>query len=112
MVAALLFMYGVTSSGKTHTMMGMPQDQGLLPRSLDVLFNSISQQQALKYVSREATGGSGEETGGSGEETGGSREETGGSGEETGGSREETGGSREETGGSGEETGGSGGWWG
>jgi kinesin family member 23 len=38
----LLFTYGVTGSGKTFTMTGTPQDTGILPRSLDVLFNSIS----------------------------------------------------------------------
>ncbi len=49
-VSALLFAYGVTSSGKTHTMTGTPQDQGILPRCLDVIFNSISELQARKYV--------------------------------------------------------------
>jgi len=39
---SLLFTYGVTGSGKTFTMTGTPQDSGILPRSLDVLFNSIS----------------------------------------------------------------------
>ncbi|XP_070547007.1 kinesin-like protein KIF23 isoform X1 [Ptychodera flava] len=46
----LLFTYGVTGSGKTHTVTGSPQDGGLLPRCLDVLFNSISSLQAKKYV--------------------------------------------------------------
>ena len=50
-ILALLFAYGVTSSGKTHTMTGSPQDQGVLPRCLDVLFNSIGELQARKYVS-------------------------------------------------------------
>ncbi|XP_059175032.1 kinesin-like protein KIF23 isoform X2 [Physella acuta] len=48
----LLFTYGVTGSGKTYTMTGSPQDQGILPRSLDVLFNSIGDLQAKKYVFR------------------------------------------------------------
>ncbi|KAK2191666.1 hypothetical protein NP493_48g04060 [Ridgeia piscesae] len=47
---ALLFTYGVTSSGKTHTMTGTPQDQGILPRCFDVIFNSIGDLQAKKYV--------------------------------------------------------------
>lgn len=47
---ALLFAYGVTSSGKTYTMTGSPQDQGILPRCLDVIFNSITDLQAKKYV--------------------------------------------------------------
>ncbi|KAK0233498.1 kinesin-like protein [Armillaria fumosa] len=39
---ALLFAYGATNSGKTYTIQGGPQDgsAGILPRSLDVLFNS------------------------------------------------------------------------
>ena len=47
----LLFTYGITSSGKTYTMTGVPEDQGILPRCLDVLFNSIQDLQAKKYVS-------------------------------------------------------------
>ncbi|KAI8086374.1 kinesin motor domain-containing protein, partial [Halteromyces radiatus] len=38
---ALIFAYGVTNSGKTYSIMGTRQDTGLLPRTLDVLFNSI-----------------------------------------------------------------------
>jgi len=41
----LCFMYGITSSGKTHTMNGSPSDSGVLPRCLDVLFNSIGHLQ-------------------------------------------------------------------
>ncbi|KAG7450141.1 kinesin-domain-containing protein [Guyanagaster necrorhizus] len=39
---ALLFAYGATNSGKTYTIQGGSQDgsAGILPRSLDVLFNS------------------------------------------------------------------------
>ncbi|XP_052261516.1 kinesin-like protein KIF23 isoform X2 [Dreissena polymorpha] len=48
----LLFTYGITSSGKTYTMTGTPQDQGILPRCLDVLFNSIGEYQSKKYVFR------------------------------------------------------------
>ncbi|XP_063304800.1 kinesin-like protein KIF23 isoform X5 [Pelobates fuscus] len=46
----LLFTYGVTGSGKTHTMTGSPGDGGLLPRCLDMIFNSISNFQAKRYV--------------------------------------------------------------
>ena len=48
-----MFAYGVTCSGKTFTMMGSPNEQGVLPRCLDVIFNSISinNLQANKYVS-------------------------------------------------------------
>nr|DBA31879.1 TPA: hypothetical protein GDO54_007638 [Pyxicephalus adspersus] len=46
----LLFTYGVTGSGKTHTMTGSPGQGGLLPRCLSMIFNSISQFQARKYI--------------------------------------------------------------
>nr|XP_057944617.1 kinesin-like protein KIF23 isoform X2 [Doryrhamphus excisus] len=46
----LLFTYGVTGSGKTFTMTGSPGDGGLLPRSLDMLFNSIGPFQAKRFV--------------------------------------------------------------
>ncbi|XP_061526404.1 kinesin-like protein KIF23 isoform X2 [Phycodurus eques] len=46
----LLFTYGVTGSGKTFTMTGSPGEGGLLPRSLDMLFNSIGPLQAKRFV--------------------------------------------------------------
>lgn len=46
----LLFTYGITSSGKTHTITGSPQNCGILPRSLDALFNSIRDNRAQKYI--------------------------------------------------------------
>ncbi|XP_039075367.1 kinesin-like protein KIF23 isoform X3 [Hyaena hyaena] len=46
----LLFTYGVTGSGKTHTMTGSPGEGGLLPRCLDMIFNSIGTLQAKRYV--------------------------------------------------------------
>ena len=49
-LAGLLFAYGITNSGKTYTMTGEPDEAGILPRSLDVIFNSITDVQALKYV--------------------------------------------------------------
>ena len=41
--SGLLFTYGVTNSGKTYTIQGSNNkgDAGLLPRTLDVIFNSI-----------------------------------------------------------------------
>ena len=41
--SGLLFTYGVTNSGKTYTIQGgdEPGSAGILPRTLDVLFNSI-----------------------------------------------------------------------
>lgn len=40
---SLLFTYGVTNSGKTYTVQGDKErgNAGILPRSLDVIFNSI-----------------------------------------------------------------------
>ncbi|CAM0137021.1 unnamed protein product [Umbelopsis sp. WA50703] len=42
---ALLFAYGVTNSGKTYSIQGTRNDGGILPRSLDVIFNSIKNYQ-------------------------------------------------------------------
>uniref|UniRef100_A0A915JUV4 Kinesin-like protein n=1 Tax=Romanomermis culicivorax TaxID=13658 RepID=A0A915JUV4_ROMCU len=38
----LLFTYGITGSGKTYTMSGIKAEPGILPRCLDLIFNSIS----------------------------------------------------------------------
>ncbi|XP_031202173.1 kinesin-like protein KIF23 isoform X4 [Mastomys coucha] len=46
----LLFTYGVTGSGKTYTMTGSPGSGGLLPRCLNMIFNSIGSFQAKRYV--------------------------------------------------------------
>lgn len=46
----LLFTYGVTGSGKTYTMTGNGQHQGVMPRCLDVLFKTISDFQTKKFV--------------------------------------------------------------
>ncbi|ESN98441.1 hypothetical protein HELRODRAFT_84358 [Helobdella robusta] len=42
---ALVFAYGVTNSGKTYTMQGTPSDGGVVPRTFDVIFNSIVDRQ-------------------------------------------------------------------
>lgn len=49
-ILGLLFTYGVTGSGKTYTMTGSPGQGGLLPRSLDMIFNSIGPYQAKRFV--------------------------------------------------------------
>lgn len=46
----LLFTYGITSSGKTYTLTGNCLNPGILPRTLDVIFNTIQQRQARKYI--------------------------------------------------------------
>lgn len=48
--SGLLFMYGITGSGKTHTMSGSTSNPGVLPRCLDVLFNSIQDYQTERSV--------------------------------------------------------------
>ncbi|XP_078035417.1 kinesin-like protein KIF23 isoform X2 [Augochlora pura] len=47
---SLLFTYGVTGSGKTYTMSGNQYDAGIMPRCLNVIFNSIANCQAKKYI--------------------------------------------------------------
>ncbi|XP_001983510.2 kinesin-like protein KIF23 [Drosophila grimshawi] len=47
---SLLFTYGVTGSGKTYTMTGNARHRGVMPRCLDLLFRSISDYQAKKFV--------------------------------------------------------------
>ncbi|RXG67805.1 Kinesin-like protein KIF23 [Armadillidium vulgare] len=46
----LLFVYGITGSGKTYTMEGTRSDGGILRRTIDVIFNSINKLQSMKYV--------------------------------------------------------------
>lgn len=48
--SGLLFTYGVTGSGKTFTMTGDTQNYGILPRCLNVIFKTINDLQAHKYV--------------------------------------------------------------
>ena len=38
----LMFTYGSTSSGKTYTIQGTKEHPGIIPRSLDVIFNTLS----------------------------------------------------------------------
>ncbi len=47
----VLFTYGITGSGKTYTMMGPLNNPGLIPRSFDVIFNSVGSYLGKKYVS-------------------------------------------------------------
>uniref|UniRef100_A0A0N5A3B2 Kinesin-like protein n=1 Tax=Parastrongyloides trichosuri TaxID=131310 RepID=A0A0N5A3B2_PARTI len=41
-VDGLLFTYGITGAGKTYTMTGDDRDTGILPRTVDVIFNSLA----------------------------------------------------------------------
>ena len=54
-LTGVLFTYGITGSGKTYTMMGPLTNPGLIPRSFDVLFNSIGPHLAKKYVRAHST---------------------------------------------------------
>ncbi|GAB0182389.1 kinesin-like protein KIF20A [Grus japonensis] len=47
-VNGLVFTYGVTNAGKTFTIQGTSKDFGILPRSLDVIFNHIKGRHYLK----------------------------------------------------------------
>ncbi|XP_072185486.1 kinesin-like protein KIF20A isoform X2 [Excalfactoria chinensis] len=47
-VNGLVFTYGVTNAGKTYTIQGTSKDFGILPRSLDMIFNYIRGRQYLK----------------------------------------------------------------
>ena len=43
-----IFAYGQTGSGKTYSMIGSPQDQGIIPRFINSLFSKISTQKDAK----------------------------------------------------------------
>lgn len=47
---SLLFTYGVTGSGKTFTMAGDIKHRGVMPRCLDLLFQTIGDFQTNKFV--------------------------------------------------------------
>jgi hypothetical protein len=42
----LLFAYGITNSGKTYTIQGAPENEGIVPRMLMDLFGRLERQQA------------------------------------------------------------------
>ncbi|CAF4600164.1 unnamed protein product [Rotaria sp. Silwood1] len=50
--SSVLFTYGITGSGKTYTMMGPLNNPGLIPRSFDVIFNSVGPYLGKKYLLR------------------------------------------------------------
>ncbi|XP_045468256.1 kinesin-like protein KIF23 [Harmonia axyridis] len=47
---ALLLGYGVTGSGKTHTLSGEPSDPGIMPRCINSIFNTIGNYQTPKFT--------------------------------------------------------------
>ncbi|GAA6019008.1 hypothetical protein JCM10207_006286 [Rhodosporidiobolus poonsookiae] len=46
-----VFAYGQTASGKTHTMMGSPQEPGIIPLAIDELFSYIHKQNTHRTYS-------------------------------------------------------------
>lgn len=47
-----VFAYGVTSSGKTHTMMGNPSEPGIVPQSVHQLFELIENMPSKEFLLR------------------------------------------------------------
>lgn len=47
---ALIFAYGVTNSGKTHTVMGKETDAGILPRSLNMIIKSTEKNKSQTKI--------------------------------------------------------------
>lgn len=55
---ALIFAYGVTNSGKTYSVIGKNDDPGLIPRSINLIFNSIKKhlsETKVNYIKIEHT---------------------------------------------------------
>lgn len=44
-----IFTYGQTSSGKTHTMKGLESEPGVIPLSLQHLFEQLEAKQGIEY---------------------------------------------------------------
>ena len=39
-----IFAYGQTGSGKTYTMQGTPENRGLVPRSVEMIFSEVEER--------------------------------------------------------------------
>jgi len=48
--SSLIFAYGISGSGKSYTMTGNQEDGGIVGRCFDVIFNSIQNYQARRYI--------------------------------------------------------------
>lgn len=56
--SGLIFSYGVSNSGKTYTIQGVEgEERGIVPRSVDVVFNSIEGLGYEGKVSADVPGG-------------------------------------------------------
>ena len=51
-VNGTIFAYGQTSSGKTHTMMGNPDQPGIIPLALSEIFESIQRVRFFLLMAR------------------------------------------------------------
>lgn len=51
-LSVTVFAYGVTSSGKTHTMQGSNEDPGIIPRVVESLFHNQKEgdQLTMSYI--------------------------------------------------------------
>ncbi|CAL8091956.1 unnamed protein product [Calicophoron daubneyi] len=52
-INGLIFAYGTTSSGKTHTLQGSMGDHGMIPRALNMIFHSVKQATDLKLAPKD-----------------------------------------------------------
>ncbi len=46
--SCVLFAYGITNAGKTHTIQGTPNDAGILPRLVSALLDRLPSESQLK----------------------------------------------------------------
>jgi len=47
-----VFAYGQTSSGKTYTMMGIPEELGIIPLAIDHMFDAIAKTPGREFLLR------------------------------------------------------------
>eukprot|EP01028_Stygiella_incarcerata_P010213 TRINITY_DN5174_c0_g3_i1.p1 TRINITY_DN5174_c0_g3~~TRINITY_DN5174_c0_g3_i1.p1 ORF type:complete len:805 (+),score=246.01 TRINITY_DN5174_c0_g3_i1:51-2417(+) len=45
-----IFAYGITGSGKTHSMVGTPSEPGVIPRVLDLVFQQLEEAQKIETL--------------------------------------------------------------
>lgn len=47
-----VFAYGQTSSGKTYTMMGIPEELGVIPLAIEYMFDAIANTPGREFLLR------------------------------------------------------------
>jgi kinesin family protein C2/C3 len=45
-----MFAYGQTGTGKTHSMIGPPDDPGIIPRLLEEIFFAMDRDRSKQYL--------------------------------------------------------------